>query len=73
MLEEVGLVQRTQVSAIPLHVEYTLTPMGRQLEDLIRAVIVWSNTWLSDECSPAGTNKATQGQLRGQLRGSHAE
>ena len=50
MLEEVGLVQRTQVSAIPPHVEYNLTAMGRQLEDVIRAVIVWSNTWLSDQC-----------------------
>lgn len=59
MLEEVGLVQRTQVSAIPPHVEYSLTPMGRQLEDVIRAVLLWSNTWLGDDCGPAATHEGT--------------
>lgn len=69
MLEEVGLVQRTQVSAVPPHVEYSLTLMGRQLEDVIRAVLVWSNTWLSDRCEPgatyAGTSEPTLGRTRG--------
>lgn len=50
MLEEEGLVRRTQVSAIPPHVEYCLTPMGLEMEPVIRAVIGWSNEWLSDRC-----------------------
>ena len=50
MLEEEGLVHRMQVSAIPLHVEYSLTDMGCQLEPVIHEVIRWSNVWLSDRC-----------------------
>lgn len=50
MLEEEGLVRRTQVSAIPPHVEYSLTEMGCQLEPIIHEVIRWSNIWLCDRC-----------------------
>ena len=50
MLEEEGIVRRTQVSAIPPHVEYCLTDMGCQLETVILAVIRWSNVWLGDRC-----------------------
>jgi len=46
MLEEEGLVHRVQVSAIPPHVEYSLTPMGYELQDVIRAISRWSNAWL---------------------------
>lgn len=45
MLEEEGLVERTQISNIPPHVEYTLTDKGRSLENVIRAVIQWCNNW----------------------------
>jgi DNA-binding HxlR family transcriptional regulator len=51
MLEEEGLVERRQISAIPPHVEYSLTQMGRELETVIREVIRWSGTWLGDRCS----------------------
>ncbi len=51
MLEEEGIVRRTQISAIPPHVEYSLTEKGRTLEDVIRAVTQWSNTWLCGRCS----------------------
>lgn len=49
MLEEEGLVRRIQVSAIPPHVEYSLTEMGCELRDVIEAIIDWSNRWL---CGP---------------------
>ncbi len=51
MLEEEGIVRRTQISAIPPHVEYSLTEMGRSLEEVIRSVTQWSNTWLCGCCS----------------------
>jgi len=51
MLEEEGLVRRTQISAIPPHVEYSLTPMGRELEPIIYSVIRWSGVWLGDRCA----------------------
>lgn len=51
MLEEEGLVKRTQISAIPPHVEYSLTEMGRELQPVIHAVIHWSNQWMGDRCA----------------------
>ncbi len=35
MLEEEGIVYRTQISAIPPHVEYTLTDMGCQRKAIL--------------------------------------
>jgi DNA-binding HxlR family transcriptional regulator len=46
MLEEEGIIRRVQVSAIPPHVEYSLTPMGAELHDVLRAVTKWSKRWL---------------------------
>jgi DNA-binding HxlR family transcriptional regulator len=46
MLEEEGLVARLQVSAIPPHVEYRLTPKGVALRGVIAEITRWSNTWL---------------------------
>ena len=51
MLEEEGLVRRVQVSAVPLHVEYSLTNAGAGLRDVIAAVTRWSNAWLCGERS----------------------
>lgn len=50
MLEEEGLVRRTQISAVPPHVEYSLTDMGRELEPVIHAILRWSNDWMGDRC-----------------------
>lgn len=52
MLEEEGLVRRVQVSAIPPHVEYSLTEMGAELHAVIAAITQWSNRWLCNEASP---------------------
>lgn len=46
MLEEAGIIRRVQVSAIPPHVEYSLTEMGAELHEVIRAISRWSKTWL---------------------------
>lgn len=46
MLEDEGLIHRVQVSAIPPHVEYSLTEMGCQLECVIREISTWSRAWL---------------------------
>jgi len=49
MLEEEGLIRRMQVSAIPPHVEYSLTEMGDQLHDVIQEISKWSRRWLCNE------------------------
>lgn len=46
MLEEEGLVGRTQVSAMPPHVVYRLTEMGAQLSSAIHELTGWSRRWL---------------------------
>lgn len=52
MLEEEGLVDRVQVSAIPPHVEYSLTDMGYELRGVIKEITKWSNTWLCSTQQP---------------------
>lgn len=46
MLEDEGMIHRVQVSAIPPHVEYSLTEMGCQLKPVIQAISQWSRQWL---------------------------
>ena len=46
LLEENGIVCRTQISDLPPHVEYSLTEMGQQLDEVLRAVVGWSRRWL---------------------------
>src|SRR5688572_3184260 len=52
MLEEEGLVHRAQVSTIPPHVEYSLTPMGHELRGVIQEITKWSNMWLCSGQEP---------------------
>lgn len=56
MLEDEGLVQRVQVSAIPPHVEYSLTEKGNELAPVIREVARWGNRWLCCEESTLSVN-----------------
>lgn len=57
MLEEEGLVHRAQVSTIPPHVEYSLTPMGHELRPVIQAITSWSNRWLCGGDEPCCTSE----------------
>ncbi|MCB0063047.1 MAG: helix-turn-helix transcriptional regulator [Caldilineaceae bacterium] len=49
MLEDEGMIHRVQISAIPPHVEYSLTEMGCELRGVIQAISYWSRDWL---CTP---------------------
>ena len=42
MLEEEGIIRRVQVSAIPPHVEYSLTEMGHQMYDSLQHMLHWA-------------------------------
>ena len=46
ILEENGLVQRTQYEAIPPRVEYQLTEMGKKFRPVIAAMEVWGNEYI---------------------------
>ena len=62
MLEEEGLVHRAQLSTIPPHVEYSLTPMGHELRPVIQQITKWSNSWLCGGSEPCCSDKSSAGQ-----------
>ncbi|WP_420138536.1 winged helix-turn-helix transcriptional regulator [Sphingomonas sp.] len=43
-LEQDGLVDRTAYAVVPPHVEYSLTPLGREAEEKVRALADWIET-----------------------------
>jgi DNA-binding HxlR family transcriptional regulator len=45
-LEDAGLIRRQVIAASPVHVEYDLTPMGRDSGPVLDAVIAWSHRWI---------------------------
>lgn len=40
-LEKDGFVSRTAYDIVPPHVEYSLTPLGREVTELVRALADW--------------------------------
>lgn len=40
-LELEGIVHREQIQEVPLHVEYSLTSKGREMEVIFRSIISW--------------------------------
>ena len=48
MLERDGLVTRTITPAVPVRVEYQLTPLGRTLLPVVRAIKDWSETHIAE-------------------------
>jgi DNA-binding HxlR family transcriptional regulator len=47
-LERNGLVVRTVYAVIPPRVEYSLTPLGRTLDEPLRALAVWAQEHLPE-------------------------
>lgn len=46
-LEEYGLIRRTQYEAIPPHVEYSLTEIGRKFHPVVAAMESWGNEYIA--------------------------
>jgi DNA-binding HxlR family transcriptional regulator len=47
-LERDGLVTRTITPAVPVRVDYQLTPLGRTLLPVVRAIKDWSETHIAE-------------------------
>ena len=45
-LEAAGLIHREAYAEVPPRVEYSLTPLGRSLEPVIRSLWTWGNAYL---------------------------
>jgi DNA-binding HxlR family transcriptional regulator len=48
LLERDGLVTRTLTASVPVRVDYQLTPLGRTLLPVVRAIKDWSETHISE-------------------------
>ncbi|HEX5038561.1 MAG TPA: helix-turn-helix domain-containing protein [Candidatus Limnocylindria bacterium] len=45
LLEDEGLVERHEISAVPPWVEYSLTPKGADLRGAIAGIDLWAERW----------------------------
>ena len=63
-LEAVGLIKRTVFAQVPLRVEYALTPHGRSLEPVIRALWIWGDAYLARRRPAASQLPAVDGFAR---------
>ena len=46
-LEEFGLIRRVQYEAIPPHVEYSLTKIGKKFHPVVAAMETWGNEYIA--------------------------
>lgn len=61
-LEKDGFVSRTVYDVVPPHVEYSLTPMGGEVTELVRALADWiedATPVIMSKTPPAQTANAT--------------
>jgi DNA-binding HxlR family transcriptional regulator len=57
-LESEGIVERRVIPAIPVRVEYHLTPKGRALESVVQTILTWADAWMAPR-RDAGDHPAT--------------
>lgn len=48
-LEREGIVVREVFPEIPVRIEYRLTEKGKALEEPVKAIAGWAETWLADD------------------------
>jgi DNA-binding HxlR family transcriptional regulator len=48
-LEAAGILERREYATAPARFGYHLTPAGKALSPVLRALITWGNTWAVDE------------------------
>ena len=61
-LERDGLVSRAITVSVPVRVDYELTPLGRTLLPVVRAIKDWSETYIAEvHAARAAYDQATPG------------
>ena len=58
-LEGEGVVRRQTFGEVPPRVEYSLTPKGRALADIIEAMRSFGSAWLMDDAPECGCDDET--------------
>jgi len=54
-LEREGIIARRVIPSTPVRIEYSLTPKGRELEQVVRALQAWADRWVELETAASGT------------------
>jgi DNA-binding HxlR family transcriptional regulator len=54
-LQRYGLVERTVIDDRPVKVEYSLTPAGAAMDDVIDAIADWTDTYVEEVDAASGT------------------
>jgi DNA-binding HxlR family transcriptional regulator len=60
-LERDGLVKRTVTPAVPVRVDYELTPLGAGLLPIMRSIKTWSETHIEEVAAARASYDATAG------------
>ena len=71
-LERDGLVQRTIYPDVPPRVEYTLTPLGATLRELVRGLVRWSGAHLEEVDAARARYDARHGAPAHRSRGERS-
>mgnify|MGYP000452576601 FL=1 len=53
-LEREGIIVRRVIPTTPVRIEYSLTPKGRELEEVVRALQAWADRWVELEPATPG-------------------
>lgn len=48
-LEGEGIVERRVIPAIPVRIEYHLTPKGHALESVVQTILTWADAWMAPQ------------------------
>ena len=67
-LERDGLVRRAVHPEVPPRVEYSLTPLGGTLRQLVRGLVAWSGTHLNEIDASRAAYDAKHGRRTGASR-----
>lgn len=63
-LESDGLVRREVFPVVPPRVEYSLTPLGKSIKPVIKALAKWGTEYLEGKCEPERGKKEKRGKPR---------
>lgn len=50
-LEKHGIIKRSAYATVPVTVEYSLTPKGKDFDQVLLYMNIWAEKWIADELS----------------------
>jgi DNA-binding HxlR family transcriptional regulator len=63
-LEAEGIIERTVIPEMPVRIEYRLTPKGRALSPVVKALSAWADQWIAPEAAGAAERQNAKRRKR---------